>query len=68
MAKHDASAASRFDEYVKRIAAALNHADRLEPLRAYLTGLLLPGDRKSVEPMAAKITFIYTSIVEYKSG
>ena len=55
MAKHDASAASRFDEYVKRIAAALNHADRLEPLRAYLTGLLLPGDRKSVEPMAAKI-------------
>ena len=55
MAKNDASAASRFEEYVKRIAATLNHADRLEPLRAYLTGLLLPGERKSVEPMAARV-------------
>jgi SRSO17 transposase len=33
----------------------LGHADRLEPLRAYVTGLLLPGERKSVEPMAAKV-------------
>jgi SRSO17 transposase len=34
---------------------AVGHADRREPLRAYLTGLLLPGERKSVEPMAAKL-------------
>jgi len=34
---------------------ALSHADRQEPLRAYLQGLLLPGERKSVEPMAAKV-------------
>ena len=55
MAKPSGSAASRFAEYVQRLGRVLSHADRLEPLRAYLTGLLLPGERKSVEPMAAKI-------------
>src|SRR5207253_10228586 len=28
--------------------------DRTGPLRDYCTGLMLPGERKSVEPMAAK--------------
>lgn len=45
----------RFDAYLGRIGEALGHADRREPLRAYLTGLLIPGERKSVEPMAARI-------------
>ncbi len=45
----------RFEEYVGRLGDAIGHADRREPLRAYLTGLLLAGERKSVEPMAAKI-------------
>jgi SRSO17 transposase len=49
------SATTRFDAYVERLAAVLGHADRHEPLRAYLTGLLLPGERKSVEPMAARL-------------
>jgi SRSO17 transposase len=49
------STEARFEEYLERIGAALGHADRFEPFRAYLTGLLLPGERKSVEPMAAKI-------------
>lgn len=31
------------------------HADRISPLKAYCTGLLLPGERKSVEPMAARL-------------
>ena len=31
----------------------IGHADRVVPLHDYCTGLLLPGDRKSVEPMAA---------------
>jgi SRSO17 transposase len=44
-----------FMAYVERLAAAVRHADRQEPLRAYLEGLLLPGERKSVEPMAAKV-------------
>jgi SRSO17 transposase len=45
----------RFREYLDRLARALGHEDRREPLRAYLTGLCLPGDRKSIEPMAARI-------------
>jgi SRSO17 transposase len=45
----------RFDHYVELLAQAVGHADRAEPLRAYTTGLLLPGDRKSVEPMAARL-------------
>jgi SRSO17 transposase len=47
MGKKGDSGASRFDEYVNRLAEQLGHADRLEPLRAYLTGLLLPGERKT---------------------
>lgn len=34
---------------------ALGHRDRHEPLRAYVTGLCLPGERKSIEPMAARV-------------
>jgi SRSO17 transposase len=41
--------------YVDQLASALGHADRHEPLRAYVEGLLLPGERKSVEPMAARV-------------
>src|SRR5215468_3661235 len=37
------------------LAKAAGHADRAIPLKAYCTGLLLPGERKSVEPMAARL-------------
>ena len=37
------------------MASSLGHADRRAPFRSYCTGLILPGDRKSVEPMAARI-------------
>ena len=33
----------------------MGHADRTDPLRNYCTGLLLDGERKSVEPMAARL-------------
>ena len=46
---------SRFVAYVEHLSRVLGHADRVEPLRAYCTGLLLPGERKSVEPMAARL-------------
>jgi SRSO17 transposase len=45
----------RFDHYVELLTETVGHADRAEPLRAYTTGLMLPGERKSVEPMAARI-------------
>ena len=46
---------ARFDAFVDRLGLTLHHADRKEPLRLYLTGLLLPGERKSIEPMAARV-------------
>ena len=43
----------RFAAYADALAGVLGHADRAEPLRAYCTGLMLPLERKSVEPLAA---------------
>jgi SRSO17 transposase len=45
----------RLAAYLDGLAQAAGHADRTEPLKAYCTGLLLPGERKSVEPMAARL-------------
>lgn len=45
----------RFEDYTERLAESLGHADRHQPAQWYLKGLLLPGGRKSVEPMAARV-------------
>jgi SRSO17 transposase len=45
----------RFADYLHRLAQAAGHLDRATPLRLYCTGLLLPGERKSVEAMAARL-------------
>jgi len=45
----------RFAAYMDGLAKAAGHADRNVPLKAYCAGLLLPGERKSVEPMAARL-------------
>ena len=45
----------RFAAYIEGLAKAAGHADRSVPLKNYCTGLLLPGERKSVEPMAARL-------------
>src|SRR6204780_3579929 len=45
----------RLAAYLDGLAQAAGHADRTEPLKAYCAGLLLPGERKSVEPMAARL-------------
>ena len=45
---------ARFAAYVEGLSSVLGHADRVGPLHDYCTGLILPGERKSVEPMAAK--------------
>src|SRR5688572_30568803 len=49
------SGKERLAAYLDEIAAVLGHAGRVAAARAYCTGLLLPGTRKSVEPMAARI-------------
>jgi SRSO17 transposase len=49
------TATEGFEQYVSLIAQQLGHADRVEPFRGYCTGLMLPVQRKSVEPMAAHL-------------
>lgn len=47
------SSERRFAAYVEGLVEVIGHADRAVPLRDYCLGLLLPGERKSVEPLAA---------------
>src|SRR5487761_470386 len=47
------SSESRFAVYVEGLSRVIGHKDRVGPLRDYCTGLMLPVERKSVEPMAA---------------
>ncbi|ENN83925.1 transposase [Rhizobium freirei PRF 81] len=44
---------SDFADYVERLVDVIGHADRAEPLKDYCLGLMLPVERKSVEPLAA---------------
>jgi SRSO17 transposase len=45
--------AERFAAYIDELAAVLGDPRRRGPMSSYCTGLLMPADRKSVEPMAA---------------
>ncbi len=44
----------RLQGYLDGLTRAAGHADRVVPLENYTKGLLLPIERKSVEPMAAR--------------
>src|SRR5215510_9231362 len=44
---------ARFEAYVEGLVSVIGHSDRAGPLRDYCVGLVMPGERKSVEPMAA---------------
>ena len=46
---------SRLASYLERLASSLGHADRRAPFGSYCKGLMLPGERKSVEPIAARV-------------
>ena len=52
--KHGKDSEARFAGFVEGLSSVIGHADRTGPLRDYCTGLMLPGERKSVEPMAAR--------------
>jgi len=45
----------RFAAYIEGLAIAAGHEDRQAPLKSYCKGLLLPGERTSIEPMAARL-------------
>ena len=57
---------SRFAAYVEGLVSVIGHADRAGPLRDYCTGLMLPCERKSVEPMAA-LTAPHRTAVQHQS-
>jgi SRSO17 transposase len=45
---------SRFARYVEGLVSVIGHQDRSGPLRDYCIGLVMAGERKSVEPIAAR--------------
>ncbi|MGH9338181.1 MAG: transposase [Acidobacteriota bacterium] len=45
----------RFEEFFSSIGAALGRAERRRNAAYYIQGLLLPGERKSVEPLAERL-------------
>ena len=42
-------------EYLSEMLEGLGRRERVENLSWYVTGLLLDGERKSIEPMAARL-------------
>jgi SRSO17 transposase len=46
---------ARLEAYLDAIVGGLGHVRRAASARAYCTGLLLPGERKSIEPIAARL-------------
>ena len=49
------SQGERFEKYTSGLMRVVGHADRGELLRLNCAGVLMPGERKSVEPMAAQL-------------
>src|SRR5271166_314854 len=45
----------RLQSYLDSLTRTVGHADRIVPMENYTKGLLLPLERKSVEPMAARL-------------
>ena len=55
MSLSEQASAQRFAEFAAGLAGTIGHRVRGRHLKEYCTGLLLPGERKSIEPIAAKI-------------
>ena len=49
----EAGSRTRFSKYIEELGSVIGDKDRVRQLRDYCVGLVMPGDRKSVEPMAA---------------
>ena len=45
----------RFATYLDQVTQVAGHTDRVVPMQNYTKGVLLPIERKSVEPMAARL-------------
>ncbi len=53
--ERSASQPERLATYLDRLSQVAGHADRIVPMQNYTKGLFLPIERKSVEPMAARL-------------
>ena len=51
----DAAMERRFQDYLEDLGAVVGNDARRRGLSDYLTGLLLPGERKSMEPIAERL-------------
>jgi SRSO17 transposase len=60
------STEARFAAYVEGLVSVIGHADRAGPLRDYCLGLIMPCERKSVEPMAA-VTAPHRTAAQHQS-
>ncbi len=49
------AAERRFEEYVSALEVVVGNDARRQGLRDYVSGLLLPGGRKSMEPIAERL-------------
>jgi SRSO17 transposase len=56
MPLNSAPLSGRLAGYLEYLCSSLGHVDRHEPCKEYLRGLLMPGHRKSMEPMAARLS------------
>src|ERR1700751_1904160 len=61
-----ASSEGRFSAYVEGLVSVIAHANRAKPLHDYCVGLLMPGERKSVEPSAA-VTAPHRTAAQHQS-
>jgi len=53
--EQSSSQSKRLAIYLDRLSQVAGHADRVLPMQNYTKGLFLPIQRKSVEPMAARL-------------
>lgn len=53
---------ARFSAYLDELSAGLGYADRAAGLHGYCRGLMLPLERKSVEPLAAHLDPLRTRL------
>ena len=50
-----AAVTARLEEFLERLTPSLGRPDRRRRARTYVAGLLLDGERKSVQPLAARL-------------
>lgn len=61
MHEHPDPVLTRLEDYILDLCSTLGHADQHGPLKAYVRGLLLPGERKCMEPTEARLDPEHTS-------